>query len=327
MSTKRQTLDSQPAHPRHILDGGMGHLLRRKGVPVSGAIGSMERFLNVALANRNQKETVCESHLDFLRAGANVITTNNYACVPSALALSPNPSPQLITDLIDAAGQIARQACQLHVKELPLNSTLPMVAGCVPPLHESYRPDRVGSERELTGEYAHIVEAIAPHADLLLCETMSSVREGKLAAQAANQAGIPVWIAWTLAEDASGKLRSGESVQNAVRAVNSYENVQAMLFNCSSAASITAALPQLREAAPSSMLLGSYANGFQTVKVSGGDREDSSGGQSEYDGDSTPEAYAKQAQRWVEQGVEIVGGCCGIFPEHIHAIERRMRRG
>ena len=156
---------------------------------------------------------------------------------------------------------------------------------------------------------------------------MSSVREGKLAAQAANRAGIPVWIAWTLAEDASGKLRSGESVQDAVRAVNSYENVQAMLFNCSSAASITAALPQLREAAPSSMLLGSYANGFQTVKVSGGGREDASGGQSEYDGDSTPEAYAKQAQRWVEQGVEIVGGCCGIFPEHIHAIERKIRRG
>ena len=320
-------MDSQPAQSPHILDGGMGHLLRRKGVLVSGAIGSMERFLNVALANRNQKETVRESHLEFLRAGANVITTNNYACVPSALALSPNSSPQLITDLIDAAGQIARQACQLYVQELPLNSTVPMVAGCVPPLHESYRPDRVGSESELTGEYAHIVEAIAPHADLLLCETMSSVREGKLAAQAANRAGIPVWIAWTLAENSSGTLRSGESVTEAVAAVRSYENVQAMLFNCSSTASISAALPLLREAAPSSVLLGAYANGFHTVKASGGGREDSSSEQSEYDGASTPEAYAEHAQLWVEQGVEIIGGCCGIFPEHIHAIECKIRRG
>ena len=116
-------------------------------------------------------------------------------------------------------------------------------------------------------------------------------------------------------------------MEDAVSAVNSYANVQAMLFNCSSIASITAALPQLRVAAPSGMMLGSYANGFQTVKVSGGGREDSSGGQSEYDGDSTPEVYAKQAQRWVEQGVEIVGGCCGIFPEHIHAIERKIRPG
>ena len=47
-----------------ILHGGMGHLLRRRGVKIVGEIGSMRRFLGVALANTERPSLVVEAHLE-----------------------------------------------------------------------------------------------------------------------------------------------------------------------------------------------------------------------------------------------------------------------
>jgi methionine synthase I (cobalamin-dependent) len=68
-----------------LLDGGMGHQLRSMGVKVEGPRGSMERFLGVAMANSKQPELVTAAHLSYIDAGADVITTNNYAVKPYTL--------------------------------------------------------------------------------------------------------------------------------------------------------------------------------------------------------------------------------------------------
>ena len=70
-----------------ILDGGMGHLLRRNGVEITGEVGSQERFLGVALVNRDDPELVKKCHAEFINAGANFITTNSYSCVPQCLQI------------------------------------------------------------------------------------------------------------------------------------------------------------------------------------------------------------------------------------------------
>ena len=131
-----------------ILDGGMGHLLRRNGVEISGPIGTMERFRGVARANRDSPDIVLQSHLQFLRSGADVITTNTYACVPAALATEGGGSPDDVVDLVQAGGALAARARDIAVSER-LSNARPLVAGCLPPLHESYRPDRVGDYDEL----------------------------------------------------------------------------------------------------------------------------------------------------------------------------------
>lgn len=58
-----------------ILDGGMGRELHRRGAPFRQPEWS-------ALALMETPEIVRETHLDFLRAGAQVVTTNSYALVP-----------------------------------------------------------------------------------------------------------------------------------------------------------------------------------------------------------------------------------------------------
>ena len=120
-------------------------------------------------------------------AGADIITTNNYAVVPSCLQLCEDfeGGEEGVRKLVAAAGKAARAACAAR----PGRSV--RVAGCLPPLHESYRPDRVGSFEDNLAHYRLIAAAIAPFADLLLCETMSTALEAKAALTAASCAPPP----------------------------------------------------------------------------------------------------------------------------------------
>lgn len=285
-----------------ILDGGMGHLLRRKGVQVQGDIGSVERFLGVALANTQQPQLVQEAHEDYLKAGARVVITNNYACTPSIVGDTAR-----VLETISAAGQLARKAADAYGA---------YVAGSLPPLHESYRPDNVGTDEELDREYALIAKTIAPYSDVLVCETMSCAREAAAASRAAAATGKPVWVSWTLAEDYSGNLASGETIEEAVEALQLSVGgpVQACLFNCSLPECVNVALPRLRKALPFGVQTGAYANGFCSVKSPGGNNN------TEYRQDLSPEEYASTCAGWAQGGSKILGGCCGIFPEHIAAV-------
>ena len=44
-----------------------------------------------------------------------------------------------------------------------------------------------------------------------------------------------------------------------------------------------------------------------------------------FDDAVTPDAFAAIAAGWVEDGVKVVGGCCGLGPEHIRAVAERLR--
>ena len=301
-----------------ILDGGMGHLLRRNGVDISGPIGTMERFRGVARANRDSPDIVLHSHLQFLRSGADVITTNTYACVPAALATDGGGSPDDVVELIQAGGALAARARDIAVSE-GLSHARPLVAGCLPPLHETYRPDRVGDYDELSNTYRMIVDAVAPSSDVLLCETMHSTAEAFAAAEAADAAGLPVWVSFTVSEADAGNLRSGESIAEGVTAIANVTNVEAVMLNCSSPEAITFALPLLVQAAPD-LTIGVYANGFSDEFRASATDNESVPTYREYDEMLTPDSFARKADVWRQQGASIIGGCCGIFPGHIASV-------
>ena len=44
----------------------------------------------------------------------------------------------------------------------------------------------------------------------------------------------------------------------------------------------------------------------------------------QFDTVCSPEAFADAAQGWIDRGVQIVGGCCGIGPDHIRLLRRRL---
>jgi S-methylmethionine-dependent homocysteine/selenocysteine methylase len=285
-----------------LLDGGTGRELRRRGVPILDTIWSANALVVAP-------HTVREVHLDYIAAGADVITTNTYGIIRSELA--KEGIEERYAELNRMAGDLARQAREEGGREIA-------IAGSLPPLRGSYRPDLVGPLAEILPQYREQVELLAPYVDVFLCETMSSAAEGFAAATAAAESGKPVWVSWTLGEDHSGNLRSGESVRQAAAAI-AHLPIAAFLVNCCAPESIAAAMPEL--AALGRGPIGGYANAFRPVPADWVMDRD---GLLPLREDLDPEDYAGHVARWHADGARIVGGCCGTGPEHIARLRRMM---
>lgn len=89
----------------------------------------------------------------------------------------------------------------------------PPAAGSLPPQQESYQTSGLAGLELLQPLYQRTADALAPHVDLLLCETLSSIEEGLAAASVAAASSKPWWISWTLEDSERALLRSGEVLQ------------------------------------------------------------------------------------------------------------------
>jgi S-methylmethionine-dependent homocysteine/selenocysteine methylase len=132
---------------------------------------------------------------------------------------------------------------------------------------------------------------------------------------AATRTGKPVWVCWTLHEDRSGSLRSGENIDAAARSLSDLP-VSGALANCCAPESITSAMPQLKQTGMK--YIGGYANTFQPIPedwdLKGDKKTD---GFLDLRADLDPESYAAHVNDWLKAGATVVGGCCGTRPAHI----------
>lgn len=290
-----------------ILDGGMGRLLERLGAPFRLPEWS-------ALALIEAPDFVTKAHTAFADSGADIITTNSYGLVPHMIGRDRFEKEGRA--LADRAGRIAREVADHAPGDI-------RVAGSLPPLFESYRPGNFKAD-----EAPHILESLvaglAPHIDLWLIETQSSTAEALTALAAVKTSRLPIFVSYTL-RDEDGRagppeLRSGEPVADAVAATVK-AGALGILFNCSQPEVMGEAVVAARKAIAASgnrkVELGVYANAFLPEPPS----DTPYAGISEIRKDLDPQNYLKWVRLWVEQGATIVGGCCGIGPEHIAAIK------
>jgi S-methylmethionine-dependent homocysteine/selenocysteine methylase len=290
-----------------ILDGGMGRELKRIGAPFRQPEWS-------ALAMIEAPDAVLAVHRSYVAAGAQVITTNSYALVPFHIGEERFASEGQA--LADRAGSVARQAADAG------GAASVRVAASLPPLFGSYRPD-LFNPAEAVRVLAPLVAGLAPHADLWLAETLSATAEARVVADMLKDDGRPLWLSFTLedgADDAAAnpRLRSGEPVASAVElAIES--GAAALLFNCSQPevmeGAVTAALAAMN-ARGAAIPIGVYANAFPPQPKEATANETILPIREDLD----PEGYAGWIERWLGAGASIVGGCCGIGPEHIARI-------
>ena len=295
-----------------LLDGGTGRELLKRGVPILTEIWS-------ATALYLAPQIVREVHDDFIAAGADIITTNTYGIARERVAREG--IAERYAELNQSAGRIAAEARDAARRPVA-------VAGSLPPLAGSYRPDKVGAFETLVPLYREQASILEPYVDLYMCETMSSAVEGLAAATAAVQFGKPVWVAWTLHEDRSGRLRSGETVAEAVAAI-AHLPVAGFLANCCAPESITAAMPDL-VAAGKGKRVGGYANTFLPVSTDWGAYSKGKHDATDWKAyaaaalplrdDLPPDVFAGHAKAWHSCGANVIGGCCGAGPAHIAAM-------
>ncbi len=293
-----------------ILDGGLGRQLKVMGAPFRQPEWS-------ALALMKDPDFVRIAHNDFIAAGADIITTNSYAIVP--FHIGEVIFRDRACELLDLAGKLARSAADLSPRKI-------LVAGGVPPMFGSYQPakfDVHGASDMMVLFRKHL----APYVDCFMAETQSSIAEAQCFLDAFADCGKPLWLSVTL-EDASPvagqpMLRSGEMLSELLLSLG--DNVPAaVLFNCSQPEVMNDAVRTVvahfaNQASPPQV--GVLANALPLMKKNYEGANDSL---HDLRDDITPQAYADFAVQWAASGAEMIGGCCGISPEHLKALKTRF---
>jgi S-methylmethionine-dependent homocysteine/selenocysteine methylase len=285
-----------------LLDGGMGQELLRRSSRAITRLWSADIMLN-------EPTLVRDLHRDFIDSGARVITLNTYTATPQRLARENELAS------IDGLHQAAMCAATDAIDLAQRNDVA--IAGCLPPLVASYRSDVSLSFEESLASYRRLVELQSPASDVFLCETMASITEATAACTAGLESGKPVWVGLTVSDTEPEQLRSGESLSDAVQALESL-GADAILLNCSQPEAISASWRPLNNA---KARIGAYANGFISIASlhPGGTVEALETRQ-----DLNPQQYADHALGWVRNGASIIGGCCEIGPAHIKALHERL---
>lgn len=280
-----------------LLDGATGTELARRGVQLPPPLWTAE----VAVTHTG---VLTQIHLDYLRAGCDIVTANTFRTNPYSLAKVGREEDAV--ELSRCSVDCARTACKTHGRGL--------VAGSMAPLEDCYRPDLVPADAVLASEHAAHARALADAGvDLLLVETMNTVREAQAALQAARATGLPVVVSFVLDPRGNGALLSGEDIDAAWAALG--EMPEARLVNCAPLGPTGAALVRMAAAAPG-VPFGAYANAGN-VDVHG--RWSS-------EPPLSPATYAQTAADWVRSGVRILGGCCYTTPRHLAAVWQRLQR-
>lgn len=298
-------------HTLTILDGGMGRELARLGAPFKQPEWS-------ALAMMEAPEIVKEVHKSFIAAGSRVITTNSYSLVPFHIG----------EEVFKArAAQLARDSARVANEAVAESGQAVRVAGSLAPLFGSYRADLYQPE-QVDNIARPLINALNDHVDLWLNETQSLISESlamKALVDEIDTQKKPYWVSFTLEdafETAEPCLRSGEAVADAVLAMAN-AGVDAILFNCSQPEIIADAIDVANlvlTGLQRKIQIGAYANAFPPQPKDATANE----GLDELRADLTPDSYLVWAKKWQQQGATLIGGCCGIGPDHIKALAQNL---
>ncbi len=272
-----------------ILDGATGTELQRRHFPTPLPLWSAAPLLSHPGAVR-------QIHLDYLAAGADIITANTFRTHRRTLAQA---------GIADRAQTLTYRAVTLALqarRDAGLTRSV-LVAGSLGPLEDSQHPERVPPAEVCAAEHQEMAAHLAAAGvDLVLVETMNVVHEAVAACQAARQTGLPFIVSFVCTRD--GRLLGGELLTDAVRAIEPLQPA-AIMVNCVLTATVLPLLTILHS--ETTLPVGAYANI--------GHASDSWGWQ--FSEDISPQAYARHVRSWLSVGAQIVGGCCGTTPAHI----------
>jgi len=284
-----------------LLDGGIGQeLIHRAGDKPTPLWSTQVMMDHPGLA--------AAIHRDYFDAGATIATANSYAILRDRLVKAG------IEDRFEALQHAAlTEACTAAQGR-------GRVAGSIGPLVATYRPETHPLHDIAVPAYAEVATLMAPHVDLILCETVASIHHARAVLEGALTSGLPVWISVTVDDVDGSRLRSGEPVAEAARLM-AEGGAAALLANCSAPEAMPAALAAL---APAGLPFGAYANAFTQI-TSEFLKDDPTADALQTRRDMDAEAYADHAMAWVDQGATLLGGCCETTPAHIAAIARRLR--
>jgi S-methylmethionine-dependent homocysteine/selenocysteine methylase len=281
-----------------VIDGGMGTELQARSVPMDDEAWS-------GVANLTHGHIVQEIHEDYIRAGADVIIANTYAA--ARLPLERAGYGDRVVEANRRAVRAAREARD-HVADRPVAIAGSMSLAAAEDVVLRGRPGPKGAE--LLEHYREQAFALTEAGvDLIALEMITSTSFGSPALEAAAETGLPVWLGVSVEVAVDGHVLMLGSAQDRLGEV-----LDALLGSTVSAVTVMHSVIEAVE--PALDVIGQHWSGTVGAYPHCGDYKPPQW----IFGHITPDAFASASVGWVARGAQLVGGCCGIRPEHIRAL-------
>ena len=288
-----------------ILDSALGTELENRGE----YLPSFKTSIWSAYSLIHNPEVIKQIHIENIEAGADVITTSNYQATPELLKREPT-APSYI--------DLAKRSLELCQEAIIKSNSDTKIAGCYPPIHVTFRPDLSSKEKTLRKFYESLGEVYEGNVDVIICETMSSIYEGIVAASTGQKYSDKVWLSWTTRSNKLNRLPSTELLTDAIKKGMDLD-LDCQLVNCVHADTGSIAIEKLKGLKN----FGIYANSsiYKKNKLEGFISDSEEWHYHNHEPIDHLD-YKKYVSEWIEKGAYVIGGCCRTSTAHIKEIKK-----
>ena len=284
-----------------ILDGAIGAELEKKGA-------KMHKDLWCGTCYVESTDLVKKVHEEYILAGADIITTNTYATTP--IAMKQYGFDNQVNEFNKKSVQLAKEAIKNSNKDIA-------VAGSVSTFGSLYK---YGLEAMKPGFKEQLNILSNEGVDLIILEAMSSQADiVETIVECSSQTKLPVWLSIScVIDDNTNKVMLGFS-DTFDTDTNVYEDFETSMDNFSKIhqGPILIAHSDIEVTGQAIKIAKKKFNGVLGAYPNRGHYEKPHW---KFVDNITPSEYLEKARSWVDDGAQIVGGCCGVGVEEIKAI-------
>ena len=287
-----------------ILDGGMGQELHAKGLVSKGTL-----WMTSAVLEEKYHKLIIDTHLDYIEAGAEVITTSTFSS--RKIRMQQNK----VNNLFEYAN---KKSCELALSAKEISKKNVLIAGSIPAQFDTYKED----SREVKVIYESFlsqIKCIIEYVDFIYLDVISSGKEIAIATEIIEKFDKPILVGMHLSKN--GKLPSGESIEEVV---NKYKSSY-WIGILSSCVSIEIAEKSINELKNTKLPFGFKVNlwgkdepsPIQELNKANYDQDavnlNTVMGKREVD----DIIFKNLGKSYINNGATILGGCCETNSKHI----------
>jgi homocysteine S-methyltransferase len=277
-----------------ILDGAMGTELAKRDVDIPLPLWSAD-------ANVTHPNIVKDIHIDYIKAGADIITTNTFRTTSYSYqkaGYSPQRARERAHDSLRSAVEMAQIAAG--------DST--QIVGSITSIDDCYSPELFPGKGAAQDTYGEVIEWFNNSGiNHLIFETMGHLEEIQIALEMSQNAQMNLWVSLILKNGT--QIRNGESIEETVNLIKKY-SVSCLLINCNRVETIHKGIDNF---------LTSWRNDWGVYPNLG---------KTDFDNDYfeliNSDNFGEAMLSYLDLSPSVIGACCGSTPEHIHLLKKLL---
>lgn len=288
-----------------IIDGGLSNVLEERGCDLN------HKLWTANLLDKNP-EVIIQAHLDYLKSGAQCITTSSYqASIPGLLneGYSKATAEKLIIKSVELAEVAVKMAVDSGIVDFK-----PLIAASIGPYGayladgSEYRGNYGISDKQLKGFHLERINLLdQTNADLLACETIPSFQEARILSDILVHVNKPAWVSFSCKDEQH--LNDDSKIIEGVSIFIDHPKVFAIGVNCTDPKYISGIIKHIKATGIDKKII-VYPNSGEAYNVES----------KTWLGLSEPTSFGEMTKEWLKLGADIIGGCCRVGPEHINTM-------